>query len=165
MSAPPVRAPPGTKPISPGSTRMVFRQFRASLEQDLAAVKSLEPDLAIGTTPVVQAAKERMIPALYFTNLISARPLMDRPALARWRRSSIRRWRTRSGSSRCGAFSRVWARARPAGFGRGCRSDGECSTPPSRFKCHRLVTASGNVSGWEVTQMVVTQHDRRMLSC
>jgi chlorophyllide a reductase subunit Y len=51
-------------------------QFRASLEQDLAAVKSLEPDLAIGTTPVVQAAKERMIPALYFTNLISARPLM-----------------------------------------------------------------------------------------
>jgi len=51
-------------------------QFRASLEQDLAAVKSLDPDLAIGTTPVVQAAKERQIPALYFTNLISARPLM-----------------------------------------------------------------------------------------
>jgi chlorophyllide a reductase subunit Y len=35
-----------------------------------------QPDLAIGTTPVVQAAKERTIPALYFTNLISARPLM-----------------------------------------------------------------------------------------
>ncbi|MBK1694870.1 chlorophyllide a reductase subunit Y [Chromatium weissei] len=51
-------------------------QFRASLEQDLAAVNSLEPDLAIGTTPVVQAAKELTIPALYFTNLISARPLM-----------------------------------------------------------------------------------------
>ncbi|NEV63177.1 chlorophyllide a reductase subunit Y [Thiorhodococcus minor] len=51
-------------------------QFRASLEQDLAAVKSLDPDLAIGTTPVVQAAKELQIPALYFTNLISARPLM-----------------------------------------------------------------------------------------
>ncbi|MCF1184836.1 chlorophyllide a reductase subunit Y [Marichromatium gracile] len=51
-------------------------QFRASLEQDLAAVKALEPDLAIGTTPVVQAAKEMTIPALYFTNLISARPLM-----------------------------------------------------------------------------------------
>ncbi|MCX8102755.1 MAG: chlorophyllide reductase subunit Y, partial [Geminicoccaceae bacterium] len=51
-------------------------QFRATLEQDLAAVASLEPDLAIGTTPLVQAAKEREIPALYFTNLISARPLM-----------------------------------------------------------------------------------------
>jgi chlorophyllide a reductase subunit Y len=35
-----------------------------------------KPDLAIGTTPVVQAAKQASIPALYFTNLISARPLM-----------------------------------------------------------------------------------------
>ena len=51
-------------------------QFRASLEQDLAAMEGFEPDLAIGTTPVVQKAKELSIPALYFTNLISARPLM-----------------------------------------------------------------------------------------
>jgi 3,8-divinyl chlorophyllide a/chlorophyllide a reductase subunit Y len=51
-------------------------QYRASLEQDLAAVREFEPDLAIGTTPVVQKAKELSIPALYFTNLISARPLM-----------------------------------------------------------------------------------------
>jgi chlorophyllide a reductase subunit Y len=51
-------------------------QYRASLEQDIAAVDALQPDLAIGTTPVVQHAKQRSIPALYFTNLISARPLM-----------------------------------------------------------------------------------------
>jgi chlorophyllide a reductase subunit Y len=51
-------------------------QYRASLEQDLAAVREFEPDLAIGTTPVVQKAKELAIPAMYFTNLISARPLM-----------------------------------------------------------------------------------------
>ncbi len=51
-------------------------QFRASLEQDLAAVDEFRPDLAIGTTPVVQAAKQASIPSLYFTNLISARPLM-----------------------------------------------------------------------------------------
>jgi len=51
-------------------------QFRASLEQDLDAVQSFKPDLAIGTTPVVQYAKEACIPSLYFTNLISARPLM-----------------------------------------------------------------------------------------
>ena len=51
-------------------------QFRASLEQDLEAVKAYEPNLAIGTTPVVQYAKEACIPSLYFTNLISARPLM-----------------------------------------------------------------------------------------
>lgn len=51
-------------------------RYRASLEQDLAALEEFAPDLAIGTTPVVQKAKEMAIPALYFTNLISARPLM-----------------------------------------------------------------------------------------
>ena len=51
-------------------------QYRASLEQDLAAMAEFKPDLVIGTTPVVQKAKELAIPALYFTNLISARPLM-----------------------------------------------------------------------------------------
>jgi chlorophyllide a reductase subunit Y len=56
--------------------RGVHVQYRASLEQDIAAVREFRPDLAIGTTPVVQAAKQAAIPALYFTNLISARPLM-----------------------------------------------------------------------------------------
>ena len=50
--------------------------YRASLEQDIAAVEEFGPDLAVGTTPVVQHAKAKAIPALYFTNLISARPLM-----------------------------------------------------------------------------------------
>ncbi|MEY3981475.1 MAG: hypothetical protein RLZZ281_344 [Pseudomonadota bacterium] len=54
----------------------VHVQFRASLEQDIDAMHEFAPDLAIGTTPVVQAAKQASIPALYFTNLISARPLM-----------------------------------------------------------------------------------------
>ncbi len=57
-------------------SRGVHVQYRASLEQDIAAVESFGPDLAIGTTPVVQHAKAKAIPALYFTNLISARPLM-----------------------------------------------------------------------------------------
>ncbi|MGF1466644.1 MAG: chlorophyllide a reductase subunit Y [Sandaracinaceae bacterium] len=56
--------------------RGITVRYRASLEQDIAAVLEHQPDLAVGTTPVVQAAKERGIPALYFTNLISARPLM-----------------------------------------------------------------------------------------
>lgn len=51
-------------------------KYRASLEDDLAALLEFNPDLAVGTTPVVQKAKEFAIPALYFTNLISARPLM-----------------------------------------------------------------------------------------
>lgn len=50
-------------------------RFRASLEHDLAAMAEYEPDLVIGTTPVVQKAKAAGTPALYFTNLISARPL------------------------------------------------------------------------------------------
>jgi len=50
-------------------------QYRASLQHDYAAIDEFKPDLAIGTTPVVQKAKTMAIPALYFTNLISARPL------------------------------------------------------------------------------------------
>ncbi len=50
-------------------------QYRASLEQDLAAMLDVRPDLAVGTTPLVQKAKELGIPALYFTNMVSARPL------------------------------------------------------------------------------------------
>ena len=50
-------------------------QYRASLEQDLAAMRDARPDLAIGTTPLVQAAKQAGIPAVYFTNMVSARPL------------------------------------------------------------------------------------------
>jgi len=57
-------------------TRGVKVKFRASLEDDLSAMEAIRPDLAIGTTPVVQKAKEKAIPSLYFTNLISARPLM-----------------------------------------------------------------------------------------
>jgi chlorophyllide a reductase subunit Y len=60
----------------------VHVQYRSSLEQDLAAMREFEPDLAIGTTPVVQKAKELAIPAMYFTNLISARPLMGVPGPA-----------------------------------------------------------------------------------
>ena len=56
--------------------RGVKVQYRATLEHDLAAMHEHRPQLAIGTTPVVQAAKQARVPALYFTNLISARPLM-----------------------------------------------------------------------------------------
>jgi chlorophyllide a reductase subunit Y len=52
-----------------------YVQYRASLEQDMAAMRDVRPDLAVGTTPLVQAAKQLGIPALYFTNMVSARPL------------------------------------------------------------------------------------------
>ncbi len=50
-------------------------QYRASLEHDVAAMEDVRPDLAIGTTPLVQRGKELGIPSLYFTNMVSARPL------------------------------------------------------------------------------------------
>jgi chlorophyllide a reductase subunit Y len=50
-------------------------QYRASIEQDVAAMMEFRPDLAIGTTPLVQKAKELGTPAIYFTNMVSARPL------------------------------------------------------------------------------------------
>lgn len=50
-------------------------QYRASLEQDIAAMRDVKPDLALGTTPLVQAAKEQGTPAVYFTNMVSARPV------------------------------------------------------------------------------------------
>ncbi len=63
MSAPPARARRGPSPIANGSRRKgVQVQYRASLEQDLAAIDEFKPDLAIGTTPVVQKAKETRDP-------------------------------------------------------------------------------------------------------
>ncbi|MFL5280232.1 MAG: chlorophyllide a reductase subunit Y [Rhodopila sp.] len=56
-------------------SRGVHVQYRASLEQDVAAMLEVKPDLALGTTPLVQKAKSLGIPALYFTNMVSARPL------------------------------------------------------------------------------------------
>ena len=57
-------------------------QFRASLEQDMAAMRDVRPDLALGTTPLVQEAKQLGIPAVYFTNIVSARPLFGAAGVA-----------------------------------------------------------------------------------
>ena len=57
-------------------------QYRASLEQDVAAMLDARPDLALGTTPLVQKAKEQGTPAVYFTNIVSARPLFGLAGVA-----------------------------------------------------------------------------------
>ncbi len=54
----------------------VHVQYRASLEDDVAAMREFRPDLAIVTPAGNPKAKRLPIPGLYFTNLISARPLM-----------------------------------------------------------------------------------------
>ncbi len=68
MSARPARRRPTTATTPTGlAGHGVTVRFRASLEQDIAAFEEFRPDLAIGTTPVVQRAKEAATPALYFT--------------------------------------------------------------------------------------------------
>ncbi len=48
--------------------------YRKSLEDDLQAMDHWNFDLIIGTTTVAAYAKERGIPAMYYTNMISVRP-------------------------------------------------------------------------------------------
>jgi chlorophyllide a reductase subunit Y len=55
------------------SSRACDVNFRASLEEDIAAVEEFKPDLAIGTTPVVQHAKGARR-FLRFTSPTSSRP-------------------------------------------------------------------------------------------
>jgi chlorophyllide a reductase subunit Y len=49
--------------------------YRKSLEDDQRAMDHWSFDLVIGTTTVTAHAKERGIPAVYYTNMLSVRPL------------------------------------------------------------------------------------------
>jgi chlorophyllide a reductase subunit Y len=49
--------------------------YRKSLEDDQRAIEHWPFDLVIGTTSVTAHAKERGIPAVYYTNILSVRPL------------------------------------------------------------------------------------------
>ncbi len=51
-------------------------RYRKFLEEDMQAVMKYEPDLVIGTTSLDSFAKERGIPAIYYTNNISSRPVL-----------------------------------------------------------------------------------------
>lgn len=56
---------------SRGTKEIVYRK---SLEEDVAALDKYPPDLVLGTTPFCSIAKERGIPAMYFTNQLASRP-------------------------------------------------------------------------------------------
>ena len=84
------------------AARGVHVQYRASLEQDVAAMEEVKPDLAIGTTPLVQRGKELGIPSLYFTNMVSARPLFGPAGAASM---AVHRRRAQQGASASAAWS------------------------------------------------------------
>lgn len=48
--------------------------YRKALEDDLQAMDHWQFDLVIGTTTVAAYAKERGLPAIYYTNMLSVRP-------------------------------------------------------------------------------------------
>ena len=56
---------------SHGTQEVVYRK---ALEEDVAAIDRYNPDLVFGTTPLASIAKERGIPAMYFTNQLASRP-------------------------------------------------------------------------------------------
>ena len=114
----------------------VHVQFRASLEQDLAAMDEFRPNLAIGTTPVVQKAKQHATPALYFTNLISARPLMGvagAGSLAQVVNTAM------ANQSRFDAMNEFFAGV-GTGFAAGVWPDPPREPPVSRKKAHKPST-------------------------
>lgn len=50
-------------------------QFRKHLEDDQRAIRKYMPDLVIGTTSLSDFVKSLAIPSVYYTNIISTRPL------------------------------------------------------------------------------------------
>lgn len=56
--------------------------YRKSLEEDVAALDKYPPDLVLGTTPFASIAKDRGIPAMYFTNQLASRPFFLSGGLA-----------------------------------------------------------------------------------
>jgi chlorophyllide a reductase subunit Y len=48
--------------------------YRKALEEDVSALDRFPPDFVLGTTPFCAVAKDRGIPAMYFTNQVASRP-------------------------------------------------------------------------------------------
>ena len=110
-------------------------QFRASLEQDLAAMRDVRPDLAVGTTPLVQKAKELGIPALYFTNMVSARPLFGPAGAASLAGIVAAQTRGRDRFARMVSFFEGVGTRDSAGYG----WKGEPKTPPGFRERNRKI--------------------------
>ena len=61
--------------------------YRKALEEDVAALDKYNPDFVLGTTPYAAIAKERGIPAMYFTNQLASRPFFLSTGMASMIRS------------------------------------------------------------------------------
>ncbi len=72
-----VRNGPGTKIDQAWlAERGIPVLFRKRHEDDLQALEQLNPDLVVGSSNLEAVAKRRGIPAVYYTNIVAARPIM-----------------------------------------------------------------------------------------
>jgi hypothetical protein len=122
-----------------------------------------EPDLALGTTPLVQKAKELGIPALYFTNMVSARPLIGPAGAASIAQESSRR---RPGSaSACRAMVGFFEGV-GTGDGAGYGFRDKPTDPPGFRERQRKLRAAKAQQGSDFKKrrgpelMLVLDHDR-----
>jgi chlorophyllide a reductase subunit Y len=86
------------------AARGIHVQYRASLEQDVAAFEEFQPDLVDRHDAGGAEGQGAATPALYFTNLISARPLIGPAGAGSLARSSTPPWATRRASTDMLAF-------------------------------------------------------------
>ena len=98
-------------------------QYRASIEQDIAAMLDAKPDLALGTTPLVQKAKELGMPAhLLHQHGFRPAPVRCRRCRRAGRPSSPRKHVAANASAAWSSSSAAPARAMPpATAGPACR--------------------------------------------
>ncbi|HEX2914829.1 MAG TPA: nitrogenase component 1 [Chloroflexia bacterium] len=72
-----VRNGPGTKEdqawLAEHGVEVLFRKRH---EDDLMALEKLSPDLVVGSSNLEAVAKRRGIPAVYYTNIVAARPIL-----------------------------------------------------------------------------------------
>ena len=132
-------------------------QYRASIEQDIVAMLEAKPDLAIGTTPLVQKAKELGIPAIYFTNMVSARPLFGPAGAGALAGSWRRRPRAATAFARMVDFFGGAGKGDAAGYGwTGCRPTTRPPRPATaRPACRRPRRRGGGLSRcWSSTTIV-----------
>jgi hypothetical protein len=133
-------------------------QYRASLEQDMSAMREVKPDLALGTTPLVQAAKEMGVPALYFTNMVSARPLFGPAGAASLASIVAAQTRGRERFGRMVSFFEGVGTAEGAGYGFTASLSSRRASATGSGAARGA--GQGRGSGGELSAMLVLDHDR-----
>ena len=134
-------------------------QYRASLEQDVAAMKDVHPDLAVGTTPLVQTSQSpghsRFVFHQHGVGPAAVRP---RRAPPRWPGSSPRKPKAGSGSAAWSDSSTRSAPERPPDMA--FRPFRRIRPAPANATAARGRRKRRLTRPWGTDAMLVLDHDR-----